>query len=197
MGHSTEQESLGPGWNHVICGGHVVKATPSTDHHPISSMVTDAVIEIHVTDTRNMGKITKSAPNFTVAPTKAPVTYSKKTAKPAKFLQLTPNCLVTPPRPNHSPIYEISNLSGNRPLDRCVELSRQILPFVSILPSGPDLSRSALITIVLFVAEYERGLGRTEQIKPCGWPAGIPTVSVIGSWNWTFSSVNTVSPYIS
>ena len=128
-------------------------------------MVTEAVIEIHVTNTRNKGKITKSAPNFTEAPTKAPVTYSKKNAKPAKSLQHTPNYLVTPLQPNHSPIYEISDLSGNRPLDRCVELSHQILPFVPILPSGPDLSRSALITVVLFVAEYGRGLGWTEQIK--------------------------------
>ena len=165
VGLSMEQKSLGPGWRHVIRQGRVVKATPTTDHNPISGVVTEAPIEIHVTDTRNMGKITKSAPNFTEAPTQVLVTYSEKTSKPAKSLRHTPNYLVTPPQPNHSPIYEISDLSGNSPLDRCVDLTCQILASIPILPSGPCLLQSALITIVLFVAKYGSKLRRTKQVK--------------------------------
>jgi hypothetical protein len=40
-GPSAKQESLGPGWNHVVHGGHVVKATSPTDHQPIPGPITE------------------------------------------------------------------------------------------------------------------------------------------------------------
>jgi hypothetical protein len=87
-----EQEILGPGWTHVVCGGRVVKVTPT---EPIPS--TDPIIAPTpkvVVQSPN-GKTDKSTPKVTVSPKQTPVT---KVGKAAKTLQ--PQTKVADP--NHS-----------------------------------------------------------------------------------------------
>jgi hypothetical protein len=70
---TAKQEILGPGWNHV-CGGRVVKATP-TDPIPTPEPVIAPTPKVVVT-TRAKGKAAKSTPKVTVGPKQTPVTKS-------------------------------------------------------------------------------------------------------------------------
>lgn len=58
----TKQESLGLGWNHVIWGGHV-KTAPSFDPQTTPRLVMEDPKQAWMTNTRKMGKTTKSASN--------------------------------------------------------------------------------------------------------------------------------------
>jgi hypothetical protein len=42
---------------------------------------------------------------------------------------------------------------------------------------------------------WQHGLDGRQGRKPYGWPAGMPTVSAAGSWNWITYSGNTGSTY--
>ena len=148
---SAEKESLLPGWNHVVCGGHVLRATTPTAPTPTPERVTENPWK-EVAATRKKSKTSKSAPKVTVGPKQAPVAKSNKSAKHKQPSQS--NELVAPIQPNHSPIEEISDLLDNLPLNGCVELTRRLLTSVPSLPCGPVRSRVVLKIVVLFVAEY-------------------------------------------
>jgi hypothetical protein len=64
---SAEQEKLGPGWNHVVCGCRVVRVTPA-DPLPTPDPVTVTTTPIVLTNTSAKGKTAKSAPKVTVGP---------------------------------------------------------------------------------------------------------------------------------
>jgi hypothetical protein len=65
---SAEQENLGPGWNHVVLGGRVVKAATLSPREPSTGQVTESPTRDEVTPTRAKGKTVKSAPKVTVGP---------------------------------------------------------------------------------------------------------------------------------
>ena len=71
---SAEQESLGPGWNHVVRGGRVVKAASPPSHNHATDPVTEKSTRHEVTATSRNGRTAKSEPKVTVGPKKAPVT---------------------------------------------------------------------------------------------------------------------------
>jgi len=157
-GPSAEWMDLGEGWNHVVQGGRVVKATtpPTPIPYPPSQPVTEASEKPKVTATRKTARPQKSEPKTTAAPKLAAGKSKKKAAasvKTAAAKPTTPNLVV----PNHcstSPLEEISDLLNHLPLHACVELTRQLLTSISSLPTGAARPRAVLKTIILFVAEY-------------------------------------------
>jgi len=151
---SAEQESLGPGWNGVVRGGRVIRATAPPSPIPAPGPVTEEPTRKQVTPIRTKGKAPKSAPKVTVGPKQAPVTKTSKSAKPNQTSQLMSKELVAPTKPTQSPIEEISDLLDSLPIQACVELTRRLLTFVPTLPIGPTRSRAVLKIVVLFVAEY-------------------------------------------
>ena len=71
---SPEQESLGPGWSHVVRGGRIVKAASPSCHKHATGPVTENSTQNEVTATSRNGRTAKSEPKVTVGPKKAPVT---------------------------------------------------------------------------------------------------------------------------
>jgi hypothetical protein len=141
---------MGPGWNHVVRGGRVIKTTIPSSPSP----VTQIPPRIEVATTSKQGATTKPAPKVKVGPKKALATNTNKHAKPAQPLHTTPKDLVAPTVPSISPIEEISDLLDNLPLTACVELTRRLLTSIPTLPSGPARTRAVLKIVILFVAEY-------------------------------------------
>jgi hypothetical protein len=82
-----KQESLVPGWNHIVLGGRVVKATLPAIPHPTPDPVTENPMRKEVTTTSKKDKTAKSAPRVKVGPKQAPVTKLNKPAKPGKTSQ--------------------------------------------------------------------------------------------------------------
>lgn len=176
------------------CGGRLVKAISAIDPQLTPGSTAVAFKQSEVTNTRNTGKTTKSAPNVTEAPKQAPLPKTMKTATHVKSSQPKPNDLVTTPHPNQSPIEEISDPLDNLPLNACVDLTRRILTSVPTITSGPARLLVVLKTVVLFVSAYSiTAYTDKNLLKPCGWPAGTPTVSAEGNWKFIISSVNTWS----
>jgi len=149
---SAEQERLGPGWNHVVSQGRIVKATTTPTPIPTPRPVTENPPRSEVTPTKKKGKTAKSVPMVTVGSKQAPVVKPKKPAKPKQAPH--PKEMVATIQPTQSPFEEISDILDNLPLNVSVELTRRLLTSVPSLPSGPALSRAILQTVVLFVAEY-------------------------------------------
>ena len=58
---SAKQKRLGPGWDHVVHGGRVVRAT-DTKRNP--GRVTETPTRIEVTNTSKKGRTTKSRPKI-------------------------------------------------------------------------------------------------------------------------------------
>jgi hypothetical protein len=147
---------LGEGWNHVVRGGRVVKATTllPTPNHP-SYPVTEAPEQPKVTATRKTARPQKSEPK-TLATSKPAAGKSKKTSaasdKTAAAKFTTPN-LVVPNQRSTSPLV-ISDIIDNLPLDACVQLTRRLLTSISSLPKGVARPRAVLKTVIPFVAEY-------------------------------------------
>jgi len=157
-GPSAEQKDLGEGWNHVVRGGPVVKATtpPTPIPNPPSQPVTEASEKPKVTATRKTARPQKSEHKTTTAPKLAAGKSKKKTAASVKTTAAkptTPN-LVVPNRSFTSPLEEISDLLYHLPLHACVELTRRLLTSISSLPTGAARPRAVLKTVILFVAEY-------------------------------------------
>jgi hypothetical protein len=153
---SAEQTDLGEGWNHVVRGGRVVKATTPlpTPNHP-SHPVTEAHEQPKVTATRNTTRPQKSVPK-TSAASKPDTGKSKKAAaasvKTAAAKPTTPNLVVH----NQSTTYPLEEISGldHLPLDECVQVTRQLLTSISSCPTGAAHPRAVLKTVMLFVTEY-------------------------------------------
>jgi hypothetical protein len=66
---SAEQQSLGPGWNHVVRKGRVVKAASPSSHKHATAIST----RNEVADTCRNGRTAKSQSKVTVGPEKTPV----------------------------------------------------------------------------------------------------------------------------
>ena len=157
-GPSAEQMDLGEGWNHVVRGGRVVKATttPTPIPKPSPQPVTDALEQPKVTATRKTARPKKPEPKPT-ANFKPAVGKTKKKAaasvKTAAAKPTSPN-LVVPTQTSSSPLEEISDLLDRLPLQACVELTRRLLTSISSLPTGAAHPRAVLTIVILFVAEY-------------------------------------------
>jgi len=144
--HSAEQMDLGEGWNHVVRGGRVVKATtqPNPIQNPLSHPVTETSEKPKVTATRKTARPQKSEHRTTAAPKLAAGKSKKKAAsvKTTAAKPTTPNLFV-PNRSSISLLEEISDLDY-LPLHACVELTRRLLTSVSSLPTGAARPRAVL-----------------------------------------------------
>ena len=78
---------LGPGWNHVVRVGRVIKAAIPLAPIPAPCPVTENPARNTVTTTVKKGKNAKSAPKVKVGPKEAPVTKSKSSKKPKEASQ--------------------------------------------------------------------------------------------------------------
>ena len=142
-----------------------------------------------VTATRKDCKTAKSAPKFTVGPKQAPVAKCSKSAKPKQPSQ--PKELVAPIQSNQSPLDVITDLLDNLPLHTCGAHSQtpHIRPIPPLWPrslTGCAQNRSPFCRRI-----WQRSLGRRCRLKPCGWPAEMPTESAAGRRNLNISLVNT------
>jgi hypothetical protein len=81
-GPSAEQTGLGEGWNHVVRGGRVVKATTTLPPNPKPSPqpVTEALSQSKMTATRNTAGPKKPKPKYTAASKPAAGKTKKKAA---------------------------------------------------------------------------------------------------------------------
>ena len=151
---------LGEGWNHVVQGGRVVKATttPPTNPHPIPppQPVTEAPEQPIVTATRETARSQKPEPKSTAAPKRTAGKSKKKAAASVKTAAAvtTPQNRMVPTQISTSPLEEISDLLDHFSLQECIELTRLLLTSISSLPTGAARPRAILKTVILFVAEY-------------------------------------------
>jgi hypothetical protein len=150
---SAQQENLGPGWNHVVRGGCVVRAIPADILHNADPLTLTPTPPVG-TNSSAKCKTVKSAPKITVCPEQTPQTTSDKAAKLTRISQPKTKKLVALARPDQSPI-EISDLLDNLPLKECLELTRSLLTSVPTFPSGPARLRAALKIVILFITEYD------------------------------------------
>ena len=159
-GPSAEQKNLGEGWNHVVQGGRVVKAStipPSKPHpNPPPQKVTKAPSKATVTATRVTARPKKPEPKPPAAPQRAPGKSQKKAAASAKTAAAKPSkpSLVVPTQNPTSPLEDIIDLFDHLSNHECVELTRRLLTSISSLPKGAARSRAVLKIVILFIAEY-------------------------------------------
>jgi len=147
-GPSAEQMDLREGWNHVVRGGRIAKASAPK---PIPQPLTEAPTHPQVTATKKAAKpkkdVTTTNPKAASGkPKKKPATTSPKPVASTQVL--------SKPQPTTSPIEGISDLLDNFALDTCVELTRRLLTSISSLPKGAASPRALLKTVILFVADY-------------------------------------------
>jgi hypothetical protein len=148
--------NLGEGWNHVVRGGHVVKATTTPPPNPIPEPVTVAPKKPTVTTTSKTARPKKPDSKAAADPKPAAVKLKKKAASSAQSAAAKPSTpkLVVPTQSPASPLEEISDLLDVLPNQACVELTHRLLTSVSTLPTGADRPRAVFKTVILFVAEY-------------------------------------------
>ena len=155
---SVEQTDLDEGWNHVIRGGGVVKATTTATRNPkpTPQPVTEVLSQPKVTATRKKDGPKKSKPKSPAATKPATGNAKKKAATIIKTVAAKPTTpeLVVPNESFTSSLEEISDLFDHLPIQACVELTRRILKSISSLPTGSARPRALLKTFFLFVAEY-------------------------------------------
>jgi hypothetical protein len=127
----------GPGWNHVVRGGRVVKAkaTKRPTLNPSGAGVQ--------TTGRVSPAVGQSKPSRTGAPV---VLHQPPQPKHTDS---------SPPQPqSQSPVEGITDLIDNLPTSASVELTRRLLSTASSLPTGDDRPRAVLKTVILFLAEH-------------------------------------------
>jgi hypothetical protein len=146
---------LGEGWNHVVRGGRVVKATTTPIPNPSPQTVTKAPEQPKVAATRKTARPKKPEPKSTAAP-KSAAGNSKKAAVSVKAVaaKATTPELVVPTQPSSSPLEDIPDFLDHLPLQARVELTRRVLTSISSLPTGAARPRAVLKTVILFVAKY-------------------------------------------
>jgi len=118
-GPSAEQKNLGEGWNHVVRGGRVVKATtnPRDNPHPNPTphQATKAPAKPKLTATRETARPKKPGLKSTAAPQRAPGRSKKKAVASVKTAAAKPTTtsLVVPTKipPPHSGISQISSIT--------------------------------------------------------------------------------------
>jgi len=157
---SSEQMELGEGLNHIVQGGHVVKATttPPTNPHPNPppQPVTETPEQPIVTTTRETARPQKPELKSTAAPKRAAGKSKKKAAvsvKTTASTHTTPK-LVVPTQSPTSPLEEISDLLNHLPHHAYVELTCRLFTSISSLPTGAACPCAVLKNVILFVAEY-------------------------------------------
>jgi len=157
---SAEQKKLGEGWNHVVRGGRVVKATTNSPNNPHTNppphQNTKAPAKPTVTATTETARPKKPELKSTATPQRAPGKSKKKpvaSVKTAAAKPTTPS-LVVPTQNTTSPLDDISDLLVQLPLHACVELTRRLITSIPSLPTGSTRPRAVLKTVFLFVAEY-------------------------------------------
>ena len=149
---------LGNGWNHMVRGGRVVKATttPPPIPNPSPQPITEAPKQPKVTTTRKTARPKKPEPKSTAAPKPAAGKPKKKAAVSVKTVDAKPTTpdLVVLTLSSITPLEEISDLLDLLPLEACVELTCWLFTSISSLPTGAALPWAVLKTVILFVAEY-------------------------------------------
>jgi hypothetical protein len=134
--HSTEQEKLGPGWNHVLQGGSVVKSEATKGHAPNPSGAGGQTRE------RAAPAGGRPKPDIPAAPIVGPQQPQPKH---------TDSSLPQPQR--QSPLEVIIDLLDNLPTSACLQLTRPLLSTASYVPAGDAHLRAVLKTVILFLAE--------------------------------------------
>ena len=186
---SAEQMDLGEGWNHVVRGGRVVKATstPPTNPHPNPppQQVTEAPEQPKVTATGETSRPQKPEPKSTAAPKQTAEKSKKKAAVSVKTAtaKLTPPNLVVPTQNSTSPLEEISDLLNHHPLPACVELTRRLFASFSSLPTGAAQPRAVL--------------GGRNGVRTSASSGGMRTECAVGSLNWSIFSASKVLIFVS
>ena len=156
-GPSSYQTDLGEGWNHVVRGGRVVKATTTPPNpKPSPQPFTGAPSQPKVTATRKMEGPKKPKPKSAAATKPAAWKTNIKAAASVKTAAAKPTTpeLVVPTLTSTSPLDDISDLLYHLPIQACVELTVRVLTSISFLPTGAARPRAVLMTVILFVAEY-------------------------------------------
>jgi hypothetical protein len=131
---SLDQENLGPGWNHVVRGGRVVKAAAMRNSAPTPS---EAIAR---TERQAVSKGGRANPARPVVPVANPTAPAPKETDP------------TSPK-GQSPLQDILDILETLSPRVCVELTRCLLDAIPSLISGEARSR-AILKIVLFISEY-------------------------------------------
>jgi hypothetical protein len=152
---STKQDSLGPGWNHVVRGGRVVKAT-------LPRSVTGAPQKDKMTELKTGSNAANPVLKATKALGQAQVTSTK--VKSGKSSSKNPNPTKPTPRPQSlkSPVLEIGDLLNTLPLGACVELTRRLLTDAPSPVWGGPLARRPENRCPLCSRIWQHGLeGRT------------------------------------
>jgi hypothetical protein len=144
-GSSAEQTDLCEGWNHVVRGGRVVKATTTPPKpKPTPQTITEAPSQPKVTATRKTPGSQKPKPKSTAA-TKPAVGKPTKKAASVKTTAAIPTTseLAVPTQSPTRPLEDISDLLDHLPIQACVELTRRLLYSISSLPTGAARPRAA------------------------------------------------------
>jgi len=148
-GPSAEQTDLGEGWNHVVRGRRVVKATtppPNSNPKPTPQPVTEVPRQPKVTATRKTAWPKKPEPKSAAANKPAAGKSKKKAAESVKTTAAkptTPDLVVLTQSPT-SPLEYIYDLLDLLPLQACVELTHRPLMSISSLPTWAARPRAVL-----------------------------------------------------
>jgi hypothetical protein len=144
------------------------KAPPKATHPQPVTEVPKVTI---VTSTRKRARPNTREPKSTTATKPATGKTKKKAAASVKTAIAKPTTpdLVVPTLSSTNPLEEISDLDS-LPHQAYGELTL----YIHLIPAHKgSRSRSALKTVILFVAEYEHAIGEQRGVKPCASPAGM------------------------
>jgi hypothetical protein len=146
---SAEQENLGSGWNHVVRGGRVVKATLPTLPEPAPRSIIEVLQKDKMTELNTGSNAANPVLKAMKALRQAQVTSTKVKSGKSSPKNPNPTKPIPPPQSFKSPFEEISDLLDTLPLGASVELTRRLLTAAPTLPSGAARSRAVLKIVVL------------------------------------------------
>ena len=155
-GPSARQRDLGEGWNHVVRGGRVIKATTTPLTKPNPNLSTQLVTEAPEQPKEKRRGLRRLNPNLQ-QPLRR-LLGSPRRKKPRVSKPRPPN----PQNPTWWPHTKFHLPTPGNPLSprspsppSIVELYRRALTSISSLPTGADRPWAVLKNVILFVAEYE------------------------------------------
>jgi hypothetical protein len=194
---------LGEGWNHVVRGGRVAKAstTPPANPHPnpTPQQVTKATEQPKVTATRETARPQKHEPKSTAAPKRSAGKSKKKAAASVKAAaaKTTPPNLVVPTQISTSPLEEISDLLDH--LTTLLVWTDSSAPRVLLLPPHRDSSPAGCPEVrnPFRCRIWRHALGGRNGENPCASLAGMRKECAAESSNWSIFSASTVSIFVS
>jgi hypothetical protein len=135
---SPEQEKLGPGWNHVVRGGRVLKAQAKPS---LTSTSSDTERRTERQAAPTAGQRKPACPEISVVET-----------QPPRSKQTDPG--PSPPQ-GQSLIEWIADLLENLPQKACIELTHRLFSAASSLQTGEARPRAVLKIVIHFIDEYD------------------------------------------